>query len=65
MLEFNPEQIDQAIRAAIAEAWNYRDDAVWQCYFPQLIARGMKKPTNSEFIVTIADKLRLDMIDIN
>lgn len=23
------------------------------------------KPTNSEFIVTIADKLRLDMIDIN
>ena len=26
---------------------------------------GRAKPTNSEFIVTIADKLRLDMININ
>ena len=53
------DQIDQAIRAAITEAWICRDDAVWQCYFPQVMSQGMKKPTNAEFITQLAKLLEL------
>lgn len=53
------EQIDQAIRTAITEAWGFRDDTVWQCYFPQVMSHGMKKPTNAEFITQLAKLLEL------
>ena len=47
------EQIDQAIRAAISDAWEYSDDAVWRCYFPQVMAQGIRKPSNAEFITQL------------
>lgn len=48
------EQMDQAIRTAIADAWKCRDDKVWKCYFPQVMAKGMRKPTNAEFVTQLA-----------
>ena len=57
--EISLDQIDQAIRTAITEAWGFRDDAVWQCYFPQVMSQGMKKPTNAEFITQLAKLLEL------
>ena len=53
------EQIDQAIRAAITDAWRYRDENVWKCYFPQVMAQGIKKPSNAEFITQLARLVEL------
>ena len=53
------EQIDQAIRAAITDAWKYRDENVWQCYFPQVMAQGIRKPSNAEFITQLARLVEL------
>lgn len=48
------EQIEISIRNAIKIAWNYRDDDVWRTFFPVLLYKRMKKPTNSEFIRGVA-----------
>lgn len=53
------EQVDQAIRAAISDAWRCRDDTVWLCYFPQVMAQGIRKPSNAEFITQLARLLEL------
>lgn len=53
------EQIDQAVRTAIGEAWKCRDDEVWKCYFPQVMAKGMRKPTNAEFVTQLARFIEL------
>lgn len=47
-------QIDQTIRDAISEAWEFRDDEMWRCYLPQIMAHGMRKPTNAEIITQLA-----------
>lgn len=53
------EQIDQAVRTAISDAWKCRDDDVWRCYFPQVMANGMRKPTNAEFVSQLAKFVEL------
>lgn len=52
-------QIDQSIRDAISEAWKFHDDEMWRCYLPQIMAQGMRKPTNAEFITQLARLMEL------
>jgi two-component system response regulator (stage 0 sporulation protein A) len=65
--EFNttPSRVERAIRHAIEVAWNRGDAEVLNSYFGYTIANSKGKPTNSEFIAMIADKLRLELKDIS
>ena len=58
-------RVERAIRHAIEIAWVRGNVDTISDIFSYTISYSKSKPTNSEFIVTIADKLRLDMIDIN
>lgn len=51
--------VEHAMRRAIDTAWKRGDTRVLQKYFGKSIVRSERKPTNSEFIATIADTLRL------
>lgn len=51
--------VERAIRHAIEVAWNRGDIDILNSYFGYTIQNGCKKPTNSELIATISDKLRL------
>lgn len=61
--EFNttPSRVERAIRHAIEVAWDRGDTDVLNSFFGYTIANSKGKPTNSEFIAMIADKLRLQM----
>ena len=52
-------RVERAIRHAIEVAWDRGDVNVLDSYFGYTINNGRGKPTNSEFIAMIADKLRL------
>lgn len=52
-------RVERAIRHAIEVAWDRGDVNVLNSYFGYTIHNGRGKPTNSEFIAMIADKLRL------
>ncbi len=52
-------RVERAIRHAIEVAWDRGDVNVLNSYFGYTIHVGRGKPTNSEFIAMIADKLRL------
>ncbi len=52
-------RVERAIRHAIEVAWDRGDVDVLNSYFGYTISNGRGKPTNSEFIAMIADKLRL------
>lgn len=52
-------RVERAIRHAIEVAWDRGDVDVLNSYFGYTISTGRGKPTNSEFIAMIADKLRL------
>ena len=52
-------RVERAIRHAIEVAWDRGDVNVLDSYFGYTINVGRGKPTNSEFIAMIADKLRL------
>jgi two-component system response regulator (stage 0 sporulation protein A) len=54
-----PSRVERAIRHAIEVAWDRRDVDVFNSYFGYTINSQRGKPTNSEFIATISDKLRL------
>ena len=58
------QRVERAIRHAIEVAWLRGDIDLMEEIFGHSVDIDRAKPTNSEFIVTIADKLRLDMIDI-
>ncbi len=47
-------QIEQAIRNAIRHAWKNRDDQIWRCYFPSDADGEISKPSNGDFISTVA-----------
>lgn len=51
--------VEHAIRRAIEVAWNRADSSVLKKYFGDSVVEKQKKPTNSEFIATIADLLRM------
>lgn len=52
-------RVERAIRHAIEVAWDRGDVDVLNSYFGYTVHNGRGKPTNSEFIAMIADKLRL------
>ena len=54
-------RVERAIRHAIEVAWDRGDVDVLASYFGYTIQNSRGKPTNSEFIAMIADKLRLGM----
>ena len=54
-------RVERAIRHAIEVAWGRGKIDTFQNVFGYTINLGKGKPTNSEFIAMIADKLRLEM----
>ncbi|MGN0172825.1 MAG: sporulation transcription factor Spo0A [Acutalibacteraceae bacterium] len=54
-------RVERAIRHGIEVAWDRGNVDVLNSYFGYTIHIGRGKPTNSEFIAMIADKLRLKM----
>ncbi|MCI8388422.1 MAG: sporulation transcription factor Spo0A [Clostridiales bacterium] len=55
-------RVERAIRHAIEVAWDRGDLETLNGYFGYTISRQRGKPTNSEFIAMIADKLRLGVL---
>ena len=54
-------RVERAIRHAIEVAWDRGDIDVLNSYFGYTIQNDRGKPTNSEFIAMISDKLRLQL----
>ena len=54
-------RVERAIRHAIEVAWDRGDVDTLNSYFGYTIHNGKGKPTNSEFIAMIADRLRLQL----
>ena len=54
-------RVERAIRHAIEVAWDRGDVDVLNSYFGYTIHNDRGKPTNSEFIAMISDKLRLEL----
>ena len=57
--ETTSSRVERAIRHAIEVAWDRGDVDILNSYFGYTIHISRGKPTNSEFIAMIADKLRL------
>lgn len=53
-------RVERAIRHAIEVSWNRGDWDLMEDIFGHSVDIDKAKPTNSEFIATVADKLRLD-----
>ena len=56
-----PSRVERAIRHAIEVAWGRGDQRTVESIFGYTVNAQKGKPTNSEFIAMIADKLRLEM----
>ena len=56
-----PSRVERAIRHAIEVAWGRGDQKTVENIFGYTISATKGKPTNSEFIAMIADKLRLEL----
>lgn len=54
-------RVERAIRHAIEVAWDRGDVDILNSYFGYTIHNSRGKPTNSEFIAMISDKLRLEL----
>ena len=52
-------RVERAIRHAIEVAWDRGDLETLQKYFGYTVSNVKGKPTNSEFIAMIADRLQL------
>jgi two-component system response regulator (stage 0 sporulation protein A) len=55
-----PTRVERAIRHAIEVSWNRGNWDMMEDIFGYSVSIDKAKPTNSEFIVTIADMLRLE-----
>ena len=53
-------RVERAIRHAIEVAWSRRHLGTLNELFGYTVNGGKGKPTNSEFVALIADKIRLD-----
>ena len=54
-----PSRVERAIRHAIEVAWDRGDLEILQKFFGYTVSNTKGKPTNSEFIAMIADRIRL------
>ena len=59
--ETTPSRVERAIRHAIEVAWGRGDQETVESIFGYTVNAVKGKPTNSEFIAMIADKLRLEL----
>ncbi len=55
-----PSRVERAIRHAIEVAWDRGDLETLQKYFGYTVSNAKGKPTNSEFIAMIADRISLE-----
>lgn len=60
-----PSRVERAIRHAIEVAWDRGDLETLQNFFGYTVSNTKGKPTNSEFIALIADKLQLQLKNRN
>ena len=60
-----PSRVERAIRHAIEVAWDRGDLDTLQRFFGYTVSNTKGKPTNSEFIALIADKLQLQLKGVN
>ena len=60
-----PSRVERAIRHAIEVAWDRGDLDTLQRFFGYTVSNTKGKPTNSEFIALIADKLQLQLKTAN
>lgn len=58
-------RVERAIRHAIEVSWNRGNWELMEDIFGHSVDIDKAKPTNSEFIVTVADKLRLEFCKIS
>ena len=58
-----PSRVERAIRHAIEVAWNRGEIAVHDKIFGYTVNSNKGKPTNSEFIALLADKIRLESLE--
>lgn len=56
-----PSRVERAIRHAIEVAWDRGDLETLQSFFGYTVSNTKGKPTNSEFIALIADRLQLEL----
>ena len=56
-----PSRVERAIRHAIEVAWGRGQSETVENIFGYTISAAKGKPTNSEFIAMISDKLRLEL----
>ena len=56
-----PSRVERAIRHAIEVAWGRGQTETVESIFGYTVSAAKGKPTNSEFIAMIADKLRLEL----
>ena len=56
-----PSRVERAIRHAIEVAWGRGEPSTVESIFGYTVSASKGKPTNSEFIAMIADKLRLEI----
>lgn len=56
-----PSRVERAIRHAIEVAWGRGQQDTVENIFGYTVSAAKGKPTNSEFIAMIADKLRLEI----
>jgi len=58
-------RVERAIRHAIEVSWNRGNWDLMQDIFGYSVDIDKAKPTNSEFIITVADKLRLEYANLS
>ena len=56
-----PSRVERAIRHAIEVAWDRGDLETLQRFFGYTVSNAKGKPTNSEFIAMISDRIRLQL----
>ncbi|MCM1101293.1 MAG: sporulation initiation factor Spo0A C-terminal domain-containing protein [Clostridium sp.] len=54
------QKVERAIRNAIEVSWNRGNVETFEKMFGYSVLSGKSRPTNSEYIARIADKVRLD-----
>lgn len=59
--ETTPSRVERAIRHAIEVAWGRGQTETVESIFGYTVSAAKGKPTNSEFIAMIADKLRIEL----
>jgi len=58
--ETTPSRVERAIRHAIEVAWDRGDLDVFAQFFGNSISPDRGKPTNSEFIATVVEAIRME-----